>query len=194
LFLPTTVDEMKKLGWKSLDIILVTGDAYIDHPSIGVSLIGHFLVSRGYKVGIIAQPDWNTDEITRLGKPRLFFGVTAGNVDSMVSNYTASAKKRKTDDYTPGGVGGKRPDRATIVYSNLIKKYYKGVPIVLGGIEASLRRFAHYDWWSNKVRKSVLLDSKADLLVYGMGELATLEIAECLKKFGDIEKCKILEE
>ena len=163
MFLPTTREELKKLGWKYLDIILVTGDAYIDHPSIGVSLIGHFLVSRGYKVGIIAQPDWKSDEITRLGRPRLFFGVTAGNVDSMVANYTASAKKRKTDDYTPGGIGGKRPDRATIVYSNLIKKFFKDVPIVLGGLEASLRRFAHYDWWSNKVRKSILLDSKADL-------------------------------
>jgi len=190
LFLPTTREELKKLDWKYLDIILVTGDAYIDHPSIGVSLIGHFLVSRGYKVGIIAQPDWKSDEITRLGRPRLFFGVTAGNVDSMVANYTASAKKRKTDDYTPGGIGGKRPDRATIVYSNLIKKFFKDVPIVLGGLEASLRRFAHYDWWSNKVRKSILLDSKADLLVYGMGELATLEIARCLEKFGNIEKCK----
>ncbi|SHH20395.1 YgiQ family radical SAM protein [Thermosipho atlanticus] len=190
MFLPTTREEMDKLGWKYLDVILVTGDAYIDHPSIGVSLIGHFLVSKGYKVGIIAQPDWKTDEITRLGRPRLFFGVTAGNVDSMVSNYTASRKKRKRDDYTPGGYGGKRPDRATIVYSNLIRKYFKNVPIVLGGIEASLRRFSHYDWWANKVRKSILLDSKADLLVYGMGELATFEIAKCLEKYGNVDKCK----
>jgi uncharacterized radical SAM protein YgiQ len=182
---------MEKLGWKELDIILVTGDAYVDHPSFGVSLIGHYLVSFGFKVGIIAQPDWKSEkDITRLGRPRLFFGVTAGNVDSMVANYTASMKKRKTDDYTPGGISGKRPDRATIVYTNLIKRFFPGVPVVLGGIEASLRRFAHYDWWSNRVRKSVLVDSKADLLVYGMGEKAVLEIAKTLDETGDLERCK----
>jgi len=191
VFLPTTREEMKKLGWRELDVILVTGDAYVDHPSFGVALIGHYLVSHGFKVGIIAQPDWRTEkDITRLGRPRLFFGVTAGNVDSMVANYTASKKKRKTDDYTPGGSGGKRPDRATIVYTNLIKRFFPEVPVVLGGLEASLRRFAHYDWWSEKVRKSILVDSKADLLVYGMGEKAVLEIAQILSRTGDIEKCK----
>ncbi|MBZ4649543.1 YgiQ family radical SAM protein [Thermosipho sp. (in: thermotogales)] len=190
MFLPTTRDEMNALGWKELDIILVTGDAYIDHPSIGISLIGHYLLSKGYKVGIIGLPDYNSDDITRLGKPRLFFGITSGNVDSMVANYTASMKKRRFDDYIPEKFNIRRPDRALIVYSNLVRRYFKGVPIIIGGIEASLRRFAHYDWWSNKVRKSILLDSKADILVYGMGEKAILEIARCIEKYGDINKCK----
>lgn len=192
MFLPTTVEEIRKLGWDELDIILITGDAYVDHPSFGVALIGHYLVSKGFKVGIIAQPDWNSQrDITRLGKPRLFFGISAGNVDSMVANYTASMKKRKTDDYSPGGVG-KRPDRATIVYSNLVKRFFPDVPIILGGLEASLRRFAHYDWWSDRIRKSILVDAKADLLVYGMGEKTVLEIAQILDKTDDLEKCKTL--
>lgn len=191
MFLPTTIEEVEKLGWKELDIILVTGDAYVDHPSFGVALIGHYLVSKGFRVGIIAQPDWNSaKDITRLGKPRLFFGISAGNVDSMVANYTASMKKRKTDEYSPNGVSGKRPDRATIVYSNLVRRFFPDVPIVLGGLEASLRRFAHYDWWSDRIRKSVLIDAKADLLVYGMAEKAILEIAQTLEKTGDMEKCK----
>lgn len=191
MFLPTTKEEMGKLGWKELDVILVTGDAYVDHPSFGVALIGHYLLAHGFKVGIIAQPDWKSDkDITRLGRPRLFFGVTAGNVDSMVANYTASKKKRKTDDYTPGGVGGRRPDRATIVYTNLIKRNFPDVPVVLGGLEASLRRFAHYDWWEDRVRKSVLVDAKADLLVYGMGEKAILEIAKILSTTGKVEDCR----
>ncbi|MCX7813475.1 MAG: YgiQ family radical SAM protein [Pseudothermotoga sp.] len=191
MFLPTTKEEMEKLGWKELDVILITGDAYVDHPSFGIALIGHYLVSKGYRVGIISQPDWNSEkDITRLGRPRLFFGITAGNVDSMVANYTASMKKRKNDDYSPNGVSGKRPDRATIVYSNLVRRFFPDVPIVLGGIEASLRRFAHYDWWQDKIRKSVLLDAKADLLVYGMGEKTVLNIAKILEKTGDIERCK----
>ncbi|MEN3008647.1 YgiQ family radical SAM protein [Pseudothermotoga sp.] len=191
MFLPTTKEEMEKLGWKELDVILITGDAYVDHPSFGVALVGHYLVSKGYRVGIISQPDWNSEkDITRLGRPRLFFGITAGNVDSMVANYTASMKKRKNDDYSPNGVSGKRPDRATIVYSNLVRRFFPNVPIVLGGIEASLRRFAHYDWWQDKIRKSVLLDAKADLLVYGMGEKTVLNIAKILEKTGDIERCK----
>ncbi|ANQ54359.1 hypothetical protein BG95_08055 [Thermosipho sp. 1063] len=190
MFLPTTKYDMEKLGWKYLDIILITGDAYIDHPSIGVSLLGRYLVSKGFKVGIIGQPDVKDDrDVTRLGRPRLFFGITGGNVDSMVANYTASMKKRKKDDYTPEKLGNKRPDRAVIVYSNLVRRFFKGVPIVIGGIEASLRRFAHYDWWSDKLRKSILLDAKADLLVYGMGEKAILEIAKCLQKYGDTSKC-----
>ncbi len=193
VFLPTTREEMEKLGWKELDIIFVTGDAYVDHPSFGVALLGHYLVSRGYKVGIIAQPDWQSEkDITRLGKPRLFFGVTAGNVDSMVANYTASMKKRKTDDYTPGGINNRRPDRAVIVYCNLIRRYFHDIPIVIGGIEASLRRFAHYDWWSDKIRKSILVDSKADLLVYGMAEKTALKIAETLSRNQNIDECKNL--
>ncbi len=193
MFLPTTAEEARKLGWNMLDIILVTGDAYVDHPSFGVALIGHYLVSKGFKVGIIAQPNWNNQrDITRLGRPRLFFGISAGNVDSMVANYTASMKKRKTDDYSPGGIAGKRPDRATIVYSNLVRRFFPDVPIILGGIEASLRRFAHYDWWSDRIRKSILVDAKADILVYGMGEKTILEIAQMLDKTNDIDKCKTL--
>ncbi|MCX7654248.1 MAG: YgiQ family radical SAM protein [Fervidobacterium sp.] len=180
MFLPTTVEEIVKRKWENLDVIFVTGDAYIDHPSFGVALLGRLLESKGYKVGIIAQPTC-IDDIKRLGKPNLFFGVTSGNVDSMVANYTPSKKKRKTDDYTPGGLNNKRPDRAIIQYVNMIKQVYKNSVIVIGGIEASLRRFAHYDWWSNKVRKSILVDSKADILVYGMGERAILEIARRLE-------------
>ncbi|HOY26287.1 MAG TPA: YgiQ family radical SAM protein, partial [Mesotoga sp.] len=173
--------EMMRHGWDGLDIILVTGDAFIDHPSFGTALIARVLEAAGWRVGVISQPDWkNTEDISALGRPRLFFGVTSGNVDSMVANYTSSGKKRKSDDYTPGGVGGARPDRAVIVYSNLIRRAFKDVRIVLGGVEASLRRFSHYDWWSNKVRKSVLLDSKADLLVYGMGEKPILEVSRRL--------------
>lgn len=187
MFLPTTWEEVEKRNWDSLDIILVTGDAYIDHPSFGIALLGRFLESKGYKVGIIAQP-LSVEDIQRLKKPNLFFGVSSGNVDSMVSNYTASKKRRKSDDYTPGGVNNKRPDRAIIQYVNLIKQAYKDVPVIIGGIEASLRRFAHYDWWSNKVRKSILLDSKADILVYGMGERAILEIAKRIESKKDLDE------
>ncbi|ABS60128.1 Radical SAM domain protein [Fervidobacterium nodosum Rt17-B1] len=177
LFLPITMEEVQRRKWNKLDIIFVTGDAYIDHPSFGVALLGRLLESKGYKVGIIAQPV-SVEDIKRLGRPNLFFGVTSGSVDSMVANYTASKKKRKSDDYTPGGINNRRPDRAVIQYVNMIKQAFKDVPIVVGGIEASLRRFAHYDWWSDKVRKSILVDSKADILVYGMGEHAVLEIAK----------------
>ncbi len=179
-FLPTTLEELKLRNWSSLDIILVTGDAYVDHPSFGVALLGRLLEAHGYRVGIIAQP-LSPEDISRLGKPNLFFGVTAGSLDSMVANYTASRKKRKTDDYTPGGLNNRRPDRAVIRYVNMIKQVFKDVPVVIGGIEASLRRFSHYDWWSDKIRKSILLDSKADILVYGMGERAVLEIAKRLE-------------
>ncbi|HOJ94556.1 MAG TPA: YgiQ family radical SAM protein, partial [Fervidobacterium nodosum] len=177
MFLPITMEEVQRRKWNKLDIIFVTGDAYIDHPSFGVALLGRLLESKGYKVGIIAQPV-SVEDIKRLGRPNLFFGVTSGSVDSMVANYTASKKKRKSDDYTPGGINNRRPDRAVIQYVNMIKQAFKDVPIVVGGIEASLRRFAHYDWWSDKVRKSILVDSKADILVYGMGEHAVLEIAK----------------
>ena len=183
MFIPATLDEVKNLGWARLDIILVTGDTYIDSPHTGIAVIGKLLIKAGYKVGIIAQPDVATDsDIKRLGEPLLFWGVTSGCVDSMVANYTATKKRRKQDDFTPGGVNNKRPDRAVIAYSNLIRRFFKSTkPIVLGGIEASLRRVPHYDYWDDKIRRSILFDAKADLLVYGMGEKAVLEIAEKLK-------------
>jgi uncharacterized radical SAM protein YgiQ len=189
LFLPATKEEMNKLGWKACDVVLLSGDSYIDSPYIGVAVIGRILTDAGFKVGIIAQPDFESDrDITRLGEPKLFWGVTGGSVDSMVSNYTALKKKRHSDDYTPGGENTRRPDRAVIVYSNLIRRYYKEtVPIVLGGIEASLRRIAHYDYWSNKVRGSILFDAKADYLLYGMAERSIIEVAEYLQNGKTVE-------
>ncbi len=186
-FLPTTRQELIKLGWETPDVILISGDTYIDSYYFGTALIGKLLVSAGYSVGIIAQPTLTNDkDITRLGEPKLFWGVTSGCVDSMVSNYTATVKRRKKDDLTPGGLNTLRPDRAVIAYTNLIRRYFKNTkPIVLGGIEASLRRISHYDYWDNKIRRSVLFDAKADYLVYGMGEKAVLELAEKLR--GNIE-------
>ncbi|GMW04551.1 MAG: YgiQ family radical SAM protein [Dehalococcoides mccartyi] len=183
MFLPTTPQELAKLGWDRPDIILVTGDSYIDSPFIGSALIGKVLSRAGYRVAIIAQPDIHSDtDICRLGEPRLFWGVTAGSVDSMVANYTSLKKKRKSDDYTPGGVNNRRPDQASIVYTNLIKQYFKHTrPIVLGGIEASLRRVAHYDFWTDRIRPSILFYAKADYLLYGMAEKAILELATALK-------------
>ncbi len=184
MYLPTTREEMEKLRWANLDIILVTGDTYIDSSYIGVSVIGQVLLKAGYRVGVIAQPDINhSEDICRLGEPGLFWGVTAGSVDSMIANYTATGKKRKKDDYTPGGINDRRPDRATIVYVNLIKRYFKNTrPIVLGGIESSMRRLAHYDFWDNRIRRSILFDSKADILVYGMAEKSILQLAERFAK------------
>ena len=180
-FLPLTRKEMDALGWDRPDFVYVIGDAYVDHSSFGHAIISRILESRGYKVAIISQPDWRDDSsITIFGEPRLGFLVSAGNMDSMVNHYSVSKKKRKTDAYTPGGVYGKRPDYATIVYCNLIKRTYKHTPVLIGGIEASLRRFAHYDYWSNKLKRSILLDSGADLLMYGMGERAIVEIADAL--------------
>ncbi len=181
-FLPTTRDEMDTLGWKQCDVILVTGDAYIDSPYMGVAAVGRMLQSWGYKVGIIGQPEITSDvDITRLGEPRLYWGVSGGSVDSMVSNYTATKKFRNSDDYTPGGKNTKRPDRAVLVYCNLIRRFYKNtVPLVLGGIEASLRRITHYDYWSNKLRKPILFDAKADILIYGMGEIAIEQVTRAL--------------
>lgn len=177
------MEEARKLGWRELDVILVTGDAYVDHSSFGAAIIGRVLESKGYRVGIISQPDWRTGEdFKKLGKPRLFFGVTAGNMDSMVANYTSFKNPRRSDAYSPGEKPGLRPDRATIVYSNKIREIYNDVAIVLGGIEASLRRLAHYDYWSDRVRQSILADSPADMLVYGMGEKQVVEIAERLGK------------
>ncbi len=172
---------MDKRGWAECDFVFVTGDAYVDHPSFGPAIISRLLESHGYKVGIIAQPDWrDSSSITILGRPRLGFLVSGGNMDSMVNHYTVARKRRQTDAYSPGGVMGKRPDRATIVYCNLIRKEYKNVPIIIGGIEASLRRLAHYDYWSDKVKRSILLDSQADILSYGMGEHSIIEIADAL--------------
>lgn len=179
--LPMSAGEMASLGWTELDILLISGDAYVDHPSFGVALLGRFLVDKGYRVGIIAQPRWQGDEaledVTRLGRPRLFAGVTAGAIDSMLARYTAFRKQRSDDAYTPGGLAGSRPNRAVTVYANLVRRAFPGLPLVLGGIEASLRRASHYDFWSDSVRRSILLDSKADLLVCGMGETALAEAA-----------------
>ncbi|MGJ7533750.1 MULTISPECIES: YgiQ family radical SAM protein [unclassified Variovorax] len=180
-FLPTSRKEMEALGWDSCDIIVVTGDAYVDHPSFGMSVIGRMLEAQGFRVGIIAQPDWQSAEpFKALGKPNLFFGVTAGNMDSMINRYTADRKIRSDDAYTPGDVGGSRPDRAAIVYSQRCKEAWNDVPIILGGIEGSLRRIAHYDYWSDKVRRSIVVDSKCDLLLYGNAERAIVEIAHRL--------------
>ena len=183
MFLPTTREEMKKLSWDKLDVIIVTGDTYIDSPYIGAAVIGKVLQAAGYKVGIIAQPDIESEiDIIRLGEPALFWGVTAGSLDSMVANYTALKKRRRKDDFTPGGKNTRRPDRATIVYSNLIRKYFKNTkPIVLGGIEASLRRIAHYDYWDDRIRRAILFDAKADILIYGMAEKSVLKLAHNLK-------------
>ena len=180
-FLPMSRTEMDKLGWDSCDIILVTGDAYVDHPSFGMAVIGRALEAQGFRVGIIAQPDWMSAEPFRvLGKPNLFWGVTAGNMDSMINRYTADRKIRSDDAYTPGDVGGKRPDRAAIVYSQRCREAFKDVPIILGGIEGSLRRIAHYDYWSDKVRRSIVVDAKCDLLLYGNAERALVEVAHRL--------------
>ncbi|CAN5902126.1 YgiQ family radical SAM protein [soil metagenome] len=180
-FLPTSRKEMEALGWDSCDIVMVTGDAYVDHPSFGMAVIGRMLEAQGFRVGIIAQPDWQSaDAFKALGKPNLFFGVTSGNMDSMINRYTADRKIRSDDAYTPGDIGGKRPDRAAIVYSQRCKEAWNDVPIILGGIEGSLRRIAHYDYWSDKVRRSIVTDSKCDLLLYGNAERAIVEIAHRL--------------
>lgn len=181
-FLPTTREEMNERGWAQADFVLITGDAYVDHPSFGTAIISRVLESRGYRVAILAQPDWKSaTDFKRFGPPRLGFLINAGNVDSMVNHFSVFKHRRKTDSYSPGGKAGKRPDRAVTVYSNRAREAYKDVPIIIGGIEASLRRFAHYDYWDDQVRRSILLDSKADLLIYGMGERAVVEIAEALE-------------
>jgi len=187
-FLPVSRAEMDALGWDACDIIIVSGDAYVDHPSFGMAVIGRVLEAQGFRVGIIAQPDWQSPEPFRaLGRPTLFFGVAAGNMDSMINHYTADRRIRSDDAYTPGGVAGKRPDRATLVYTQRCQEAFKDVPVVIGGIEASLRRIAHYDYWQDKVRRSILADSKADLLVYGNAERAIVEIAHRLARREPIE-------
>ena len=181
MFLPVTTKEMKEKGWQQADFVLVTGDAYVDHHSFGTAIIGRLLERYGYKVAVLPQPDYKSaEDFQRFGKPRLGFLINSGVVDSMVNNYSVFKHRRKTDEYAPGGKAGNRPDRAVIVYANRAKEAYKDVPVIIGGIEASLRRLGHYDYWSDKVRRSILLDSKADLLIYGMGERAVIEIAEAL--------------
>lgn len=180
-FLVTERADMEARGWAELDFVLISGDAYVDHPSFAPAVIGRYLESKGYRVGIIAQPDWNdVNAFKKLGKPRLASLVTAGNLDSMLNKFTAAKKIRREDDYSPGGESGHRPDRATLVYSNRMKEAFRDVPLIIGGIEASLRRFGHYDYWSDTVRRSILVDSKADVLIYGMGELQIIELAEAL--------------
>ena len=199
-FLPISIQEAKNLGIEQFDIILVSGDAYVDHPSFGAGLLGRVLWDAGYAVGIVAQPDWKKDEdLLRLGRPRLFFGITSGNVDSMVNNFTPNLKRRRRDVYSPGG-RLLRPDRAAIIYANRVHSLFPNVPVVLGGIEASLRRFAHYDYWSDSVRQSILADAPADLLVYGMGEKPILEVArrlnagEEIAQIGDVPGTAVKEE
>ena len=187
-FLPVSRKDMEERGWDQVDFVYVSGDAYVDHPSFGHAIITRMLEAYGYKVGIIAQPDWkDKNSITVFGEPRLGFLVSAGNMDSMVNHYSVSKKRRQSDAYTPGGVIGKRPDYAVVVYGNLIRQVYKKIPIILGGIEASLRRFAHYDYWSNRLKRSVLLDSGADIISYGMGEHSIIEIAEALDSGMDVK-------
>lgn len=192
-FLPTTLDEMLQLGWDSCDVIVVTGDAYVDHASFGAAIIGRLLEAQGFRVGILAQPDWRSaTDFSRLGRPNLFFGVTAGNMDSMVNRYTSDKKLRSDDAYSPDGQGGLRPNRSAVVYAQRCREAFGDVPVILGGIEASLRRIAHYDYWSDKVRRSILLDAKADLLVYGNGERAVVEVAHRLARGETIEQIRDL--
>lgn len=194
MFLPISKEDMKRRGWKQVDFVYVIGDAYVDHPSFGHAIISRILESRGYKVGIISQPDWkDKNSVTIFGEPRLGFLVSAGNMDSMVNHYSVSKKRRPSDAYTPRGVMGKRPDYAAVVYGNLIRQTYKNTPIILGGIEASLRRLAHYDYWSDKVKRSVLLDSGADMISYGMGERSIVEIADALNAGIEIQDLTYLD-
>lgn len=190
-FLPINKKDMISRGWDSVDFIYVTGDSYVDHPSFGAAIITRVLENEGFKVAVLSQPDWmNSDDFTQFGKPKLGFFVTSGNIDSMVAHYTAAKRKRHDDAYTAGGVAGKRPDRAVIVYSNIIKKLYPDSPVIIGGLEASLRRFAHYDYWDDKIRPSILIESGADLLSFGMGEKQTAQIAHRLNNGEDISNMR----
>ena len=187
-FLPISRADMERRGWEQCDFVYVIGDAYVDHPTFGHAIISRVLEDAGFKVGIIAQPDWkDPNSIRALGKPRLGFLVMGGNMDSMVNHYSVSKKRRKTDAFTPGGVMGKRPDHAAVVYCNLIRRSYPNAPIIVGGIEASLRRLAHYDYWSDGMKRSLLLDGQADLLLYGMGEKSIVEVAEALNSGLDVK-------
>ena len=183
-WLPITRKEVEKRGWEDLDVILISGDAYVDHPSFGTAVIGRIIEDEGFRVGIIPQPNWKDDlrDFKKLGRPRYFFGVTAGCMDSMVNHYTANKRLRSTDAYTPGGAAGFRPDYATVVYTNILKKLWPDVPVLIGGIEASLRRVSHYDYWQDEFKPSILVDSGADLLVYGMGDQPLREVLQLLRK------------
>lgn len=188
MFLPVSRKDMKERGWQQVDFVLVTGDAYVDHPSFGTAIISRYLESYGFKISILSQPDWkHAGDFRKFGRPRLGFLINSGNVDSMVNHYSVAKHRRRRDVYSPGGKTGRRPDRAVIVYSNRAKEAYKGVPVIIGGLEASLRRLGHYDYWDDKVRRSILLDAKADILIYGMGERAVLEIAEALDAGIDVK-------
>ena len=189
LWLPTTVKEIDALGWDRPDVILFSGDAYVDHPSFGAAVIGRTLQAAGYRVAIVPQPNWQDDlrDFRKMGAPRLFFGISAGAMDSMVNHYTAARRRRSDDAYTPDGRHGARPDYPTIVYSEILKRLYPDTPIVVGGIEASLRRVSHYDYWQDRLRPSILLDSKADILIYGMGERSTTAIADALNAGASID-------
>ena len=197
-YLPTTKKELLLRGWDEVDVIIFSGDAYIDHPAFGAAVIGRVLEHAGYKVAIVPQPDWRSDhrDFTKLGRPRLFFAITAGSMDSMVNHYTAAKRLRSDDAYTPEGKAGMRPDYCTITYCNILRQLYPDVPIVIGGIEASMRRLTHYDYWSDKLMPSILVDSKADILVYGMGEKQILAIAKSLEdaapQFRDIPQIAYL--
>ncbi len=186
-FLPINKKEMLERGWQDVDFVFVTGDSYVDHPSFGVAILTRLLEKEGYRVAVLSQPNWKNDgDFTQFGRPRLAFMVTSGNINSMVAHYTAAKRLRHDDAYTAGGIAGKRPDRAVIVYSNIIKRIYPDCPVVIGGLEASLRRFAHYDYWDDGIRPSIIIDSKADLLTYGMGEKQTVQIAKRLDSGEDI--------
>ena len=188
-FLPISKKDMQALGWDRPDFVYVCGDAYVDHPSFGAAIISRVLEDAGFRIAILAQPDYKSaDAFKEFGRPRLGFLVSAGNIDSMVAHYTAAKKKRSSDYYSPGGKAGKRPDRATIVYCNRVREAYGDIPIIIGGLEASLRRFAHYDYWSDNVRRSILVDSRADILTYGMGEKILVRIAELLDKGVPVKK------
>ncbi len=190
-FLPITVEEIKKRGWDDIDVVLITPDAYVDHPSFAIAIIGRVIESKGYKVAILSQPDYkDVNEFRKFGKPKICFAISGGNMDSMINKYTHNKKPRSEDEYSPGGKPNKRPDRATIVYSNMAKMAYSDVPVIIGGIEATMRRFVHYDYWSDMIRKPILKISKADLLVYGMGEKTIIEIIERLKKGEEIKKIR----
>ncbi len=188
-FLPITLEEVKRLGWETVDVVLVTGDAYVDHPAFGTAVIGRTLEAAGYRVAVIPQPNWRDDlrDFRKFGRPRLFFGVTSGAMDSMVNHYTAARRLRHDDAYTPGGQAGFRPDRATYVYSRILKQLYPDVPVIIAGIEASMRRLAHYDYWDDRLFPSILMDTPADLLNYGMGERTTLKIAHLLDEGQPLE-------
>jgi len=186
-FVPMSAEEMRALGWDQLDVLLINGDAYVDHPSFGNVLLARWLIHHGFRTGIVAQPGWeDTDDLLVMGRPRLFAGVSAGALDSLLAHYTAFRKKRHDDAYTPGGKAGARPNRACLVYANLARRAFPGLPIILGGIEASLRRVSHYDFWTDSLRKPILMDAKADLLIWGMGEKAIIECAQRLDKGEDI--------